>query len=329
MSVGSVAAAPPPVVNVGSVVGTGVLGWPVNGTITTYFSSYHLAIDIAAPYGTTIKAADGGVVTWAGWRNNGGGQVVAIEPADLIESQPGESWSKLLDDALEPHFATVSAQLYLKVNEAEKAFPFIEQLARANPRKAKDLAHEFLRVWMRNNNPNTNNRTNAYMFMYGFERRAESIPLTRSKQERNLKELAEWAVRIKKLPGGAGELDDEMMVRAFTACHSSAEVYRTEAIESVFGPMGGLKPKTLAGLVDQMRTNLAGLWKEPAEQQKKKTNRKKKDIEAEVLREWAGRLRGVLRSGLDAYVYFNNDRDGHAVRDARSLTELLQPERSP
>ena len=74
-----------------------------------------------------------------------------------------------------------------------------------------------------------------------------------------------------------------MLVKAFTACHSSAEVYRTEAIESVFGPMDGLKPRTLAGLAHQMRTNLAGLWREPAEQEKKKTNRKKKDIEAEVL----------------------------------------------
>ncbi len=52
-------------------------------------------------------------------------------------------------------------------------------------------------------------------------------------------------------------------------------------------------------------------------------------FEAEVLREWAGRLRGVLHSGLDAYVYFNNDRDGHAVRDAQSLTALLQRDRSP
>ena len=52
-------------------------------------------------------------------------------------------------------------------------------------------------------------------------------------------------------------------------------------------------------------------------------------FEPEALREWAGRLRGVLHSGLDAYAYFNNDRDGHAVRDARSLTLLLQGGRPP
>jgi murein DD-endopeptidase MepM/ murein hydrolase activator NlpD len=62
------------------VQGTGILAWPLaGGTITTYFSSAHLAIDIAAPYGSTVMAADSGVVTWAGWRNNGGGLVVAVD----------------------------------------------------------------------------------------------------------------------------------------------------------------------------------------------------------------------------------------------------------
>jgi uncharacterized protein YecE (DUF72 family) len=41
------------------------------------------------------------------------------------------------------------------------------------------------------------------------------------------------------------------------------------------------------------------------------------------LREWAARLRGFLQSGADAYVYFNNDPDGHALRDAARLRSLL------
>lgn len=48
--------------------------WPVYGNITSYFGyryifgsySYHSGIDIAAPYGTGIQAADGGTVIWAG-----------------------------------------------------------------------------------------------------------------------------------------------------------------------------------------------------------------------------------------------------------------------
>jgi murein DD-endopeptidase MepM/ murein hydrolase activator NlpD len=62
-----------------TVHGTGVLMWPVRGVITTYYSSAHLAIDIAVPAGTTVAAADSGTVIWAGWRNNGGGLVVEID----------------------------------------------------------------------------------------------------------------------------------------------------------------------------------------------------------------------------------------------------------
>ena len=48
--------------------------WPVYGNITSYFGyrsifgsySYHGGIDIAAPYGTSIAAADGGTVKFAG-----------------------------------------------------------------------------------------------------------------------------------------------------------------------------------------------------------------------------------------------------------------------
>ena len=80
-----VAVAPPPVAPATNVVRTGALAWPVaNGTITTYFSSWHLAIDIAAPYGSTVMASDSGTVTWAGWRNNGGGLVIAIDHGNGI-----------------------------------------------------------------------------------------------------------------------------------------------------------------------------------------------------------------------------------------------------
>jgi len=43
-----------------------------------------------------------------------------------------------------------------------------------------------------------------------------------------------------------------------------------------------------------------------------------------ALRTWAGRLRALARSGKDVYVYFNNDREGHAPRDAARLRELVK-----
>jgi murein DD-endopeptidase MepM/ murein hydrolase activator NlpD len=79
------AAAKAPVSRPQVVVGSGVLAWPVpGGSISQYFSSWHPAIDIAAPYGTAVVAADGGVVIWAGWRNNGGGLVVQIDHGNGI-----------------------------------------------------------------------------------------------------------------------------------------------------------------------------------------------------------------------------------------------------
>lgn len=55
-----------------------VLSWPVHGPITTYYQPSHRAIDIAAALGTRVRAACSGVVIWAGWKNNGGGNVVDV-----------------------------------------------------------------------------------------------------------------------------------------------------------------------------------------------------------------------------------------------------------
>jgi hypothetical protein len=205
---------------------------------------------------------------------------------DLLTTRPGKDWLAAVRADLRPKLDIVLCQLHLKADEEKKAFPYIERLARAQPRQARELVKEFLRVWTRNHDPNdARRRTNPYMFMFGFERRAEGIPLTRSKQERNLVELADWVKRLRKLP--LGEPDEELLAKAFTSSHSSAEVYRKEAIEKVFGPLGGLKPKTLSALAQQMRENLGGVWRKPEEQKDKKTNRKTLDIQAEVKRGYA------------------------------------------
>jgi murein DD-endopeptidase MepM/ murein hydrolase activator NlpD len=67
------------------IVGTGQLIWPLaGGKVTQYYSSYHKALDIAAPAGNPVLAAAGGVVTWSGWKTNGGGLVVAIDHGNGI-----------------------------------------------------------------------------------------------------------------------------------------------------------------------------------------------------------------------------------------------------
>lgn len=65
---------------------TGEFSWPTNGTITSGFgrrssptagaSSFHQAIDIGAPAGTPVNAADGGKVIYCGWYGGYGNRVV-------------------------------------------------------------------------------------------------------------------------------------------------------------------------------------------------------------------------------------------------------------
>ncbi len=58
------------------LIGTGTFDKPTRGTVTSRYGmrwgSLHTGIDIAAPLGTTLRAADGGVVTYAGWKGNYG-----------------------------------------------------------------------------------------------------------------------------------------------------------------------------------------------------------------------------------------------------------------
>ena len=69
-------------------VAPGRHGWPlaIKGQISNGYSSGHPALDIAAPAGTPVLAIAAGKVTWAGWKDNGGGFVVVIRHPDGMVS---------------------------------------------------------------------------------------------------------------------------------------------------------------------------------------------------------------------------------------------------
>lgn len=262
-------------------------------------ASYSQANSQSDMLGPVLDRDEFGNMFYTQRRRGGGGQVQAIEPADLVEAQPAAEWAALLPEALQPHFATVSAQLFLKVNEPEKAFPFIERLGASNPRLCKELANEFLRVWTRTHNPNANggSRTNPYMFMYGFDQRSNGIPLTRSKQQRNLAELGDWVERLRGLP--IGGVDEQLLTQAFVGAHSVAEVYRLETIQKVFGDVGAMDPVLLGELLATMRRNLATVWRMPAVQEQQKTKRSQKETLAEVQKGYATAL-AIAQQALQA-----------------------------
>lgn len=81
----------------------GYYTWPVRGTLTSYYGGrylggyydFHLGIDIACAYGTTIKAADGGTVTKAGWSGSYG-YLVVITHDDGSQTYYGHNSSLLV-----------------------------------------------------------------------------------------------------------------------------------------------------------------------------------------------------------------------------------------
>jgi murein DD-endopeptidase MepM/ murein hydrolase activator NlpD len=59
--------------------GSGVFMWPVYGWLSQPYRDDHRAVDIAAPVGTFVTAADRGVVVRAGWNDQGYGLFVVID----------------------------------------------------------------------------------------------------------------------------------------------------------------------------------------------------------------------------------------------------------
>jgi murein DD-endopeptidase MepM/ murein hydrolase activator NlpD len=62
--------------------GTGRFQWPVLGSITQGYWYGHRAIDVGAPTGSAVLAADGGFVSFAGWTDVGYGYLVVIDHAN-------------------------------------------------------------------------------------------------------------------------------------------------------------------------------------------------------------------------------------------------------
>ena len=219
-----------------------------------------------------------------------------IGAGEMLECQPDEAWLASIEPATRNECLLSSARLLLKVKEQTKALPVVKAIAAGDREQAKALVREMIRVWTENHNPNeAQDYRSRYFYFYGFNNQAGSIPLTRSKQERNLVELAALVKGIHELE--LGEPFHSELADAFISCHSKAEVWRVEAIESVFGATDVLDSATLGTLVGRMRLNLAGLWPNPKLQQAYQTKRKDKELQEQILYGYqAGQ--GVLERAL-------------------------------
>ena len=223
----------------------------------------------------------------------------AIPSGDLLDTRPNKKWLSQIDSPIRIENLTHVAKLFLKVKEEEKAFPILKDLAITRPKETKDLVREMIRVWGENNNPNQQSRyRSSYSYYSGYNQRAETIPLTRSKQERNLKLLAKMVQEVKAL--GLDDNFQEEFADAFIQAHSQAEVWRVEALTSVFGETSTLDAKTTTSLLRRMRENLARLWPNPKVQEQAKTNRKDKELEAQIYKGYSA-AKNLCLDGLDQH----------------------------
>lgn len=210
--------------------------------------------------------------------------VLPIRSGDLLDLQASKKWLALVDNSVRMDYLVNASKLYLKVKEEERAFPLLKEIAKSRPEQTKGLVREMINVWSENHNPNTQNTRyrSSYFYMYGINQRAEAIPLTRSKQERNLLQLAKLIKEVQSLE--LGESFQKEFANAFVAAHSTAEVWRLETLESVFGPMDTMQPEVISALLDRMRGNLAGLWPDPKVQIEAKTKRTDKELQQQILK---------------------------------------------
>lgn len=89
------------------VQGTGQLGWPVSGEITSPYgyrvhpiwgtTIYHSGIDIGVDEGTPVHAADSGIIVWSGWMG-GYGYAVVIDHGNGLSTLYGHNSELAVDE---------------------------------------------------------------------------------------------------------------------------------------------------------------------------------------------------------------------------------------
>lgn len=210
-----------------------------------------------------------------------GNQAQPIPLESLIPTIPSEPWIALLSPGVQTKTRTVLADLLAKAEDDAGALGQIEALQRIDPAAAGVAADSFLANWAKLHDPNPPSQNTMLYQQYPGMPQPQGIALTRSRQVRNLKDLAVAVNRLRKV---VPRLDPANVARAFIIAHGTAEVFRAEDVLAVIGAPEVHRPADLLPVFDAMRMRLGAPWRDPKTQQDARTRRTREEIDAQVNR---------------------------------------------
>lgn len=183
-------------------------------------------------------------------------------------------------------------------------FDEVRAYARKHPGLERQICQDILAAWVAKQSKPSEDPRIRQMRAYGMyippqllQASRGGIPLTRLRQNRNIGELEGL---LKELRGISPEpLDPALIVEAFMALHSGAEVYQLTDITAIFGPPENMPKPELLALLEGMRGRLAEEWRDPQTQQQGPTNRTENEVKDEVSRGYRTVLE-LARRGIPA-----------------------------
>lgn len=267
-----------------------------------------------------------------------------IPLGDILKTAPDSRWASTLHPDLFMKVEMLVGRLNMKAGNMEAALKNVTSLAAGYPSQASVMADEYLRAWSEhvNNVPlgMGDGRYGDYWRMRASSgRRPEGIPLTRARQERNLDKLSELLVALNAV--SPKPLNASTVIKVFSDCHSVAEVFQLEDVESVFGPAGQLPFQLRIELVSMMRIRLNKSWRDPKVQVEENTKRTETEMNTEVQRGYDvleklleggkdtplwqyHRLGGMVMFDKAEFYYSLRDKDKEDDEDAYKLEEYTR-----
>ena len=183
-------------------------------------------------------------------------------------------------------------------------FAKVRAYAEQHPGLERQICQDILAAWVAKQTKPAEDPRIRQMRAYGMyippqmlRSGRQGIPLTRLRQNQNIAELRGLLKELRAI--SPEPLDPALVVEAFMALHSGAEVYQLTDITAIFGPPEKMPKQELLALLEGMRTRLAEEWRDPQNQQQGPTNRTEKEVKDEVSRGYRTVLE-LARLGIPA-----------------------------